>query len=91
METRLKKLSFHPFLCSYRTYEEWKRVHRLTSHIHEVQVLTVPMRNGNIPRESPPGGMMIGSYRTYEEWKLPSSSSTFTGCNVLTVPMRNGN
>jgi len=33
---------------SYRTYEEWKREADLKK-LEEVKVLTVPMRNGNLP------------------------------------------
>jgi len=33
------------------------------------QVLTVPMRNGNLLKEKFCYRVQVGSYRTYEEWK----------------------
>jgi len=46
METRNGKYSGGSGSGSYRTYEEWKQ--NLSSTMSElIQVLTVPMRNGN--------------------------------------------
>jgi len=77
-------------LCSYRTYEEWKRMNAVMISYKD-WVLTVPMRNGNswlvflqehqvlvltVP-------MRNGNYdKNYESSLEPI---------VLTVPMRNGN
>ena len=57
-------------LCqrSYRTYEEWKQMYSI--HRHErIKVLTVPMRNGNLPDSLTSSSSNFCSYRTYEEWK----------------------
>ena len=39
-------------MCSYRTYEEWKRSKSKYTSTSKLSVLTVPMRNGNFPRQS---------------------------------------
>ena len=100
---------------SYRTYEEWKRQYKVVflqgsfqflpylwgmeTHIHTGvrngvrlflpylwgmetfvyrlficwhNVLTVPMRNGNLSVQTCRWSLLHGSYRTYEEWKLAS-------------------
>ncbi len=54
---------------SYRTYEEWKPGSGCVQVGQLSDVLTVPMRNGNL-REHAEDYLAIGSYRTYEEWKL---------------------
>jgi len=68
----------HDFTCgfsSYRTYEEWKLKVRLQSKKRLPQVLTVPMRNGNVIQMLFISGSW-SSYRTYEEWKLYPDRST---------------
>ena len=59
-----------PYLCSYRTYEEWKHSPNQTFALCVFQVLTVPMRNGNRYNGEYIIFRRTGSYRTYEEWKL---------------------
>ena len=34
---------------SYRTYEEWKLILDVRDNWYSILVLTVPMRNGNLP------------------------------------------
>jgi len=54
---------------SYRTYEEWKLVILQQIPVVKLEVLTVPMRNGNGSYGSFSVDSNGGSYRTYEEWK----------------------
>ena len=78
------------YSSSYRTYEEWK--HNDYKNILWTRlVLTVPMRNGNIP--------LIFIFNNSSEflpylWGMEtreSPSGKRKGLEVLTVPMRNGN
>jgi len=78
------------FVCSYRTYEEWKRRGGKPMQI-ATYVLTVPMRNGNYHQICVSLPRVASSYRTYEEWKLSCAICTAKAHSVLTVPMRNGN
>ena len=56
-------------ICSYRTYEEWKRSSWTRFYDCKYRVLTVPMRNGNKSIVDAGYEGQDGSYRTYEEWK----------------------
>ncbi len=42
---------------------------KFVARVHACIVLTVPMRNGNIPGTTNSNTTSSGSYRTYEEWK----------------------
>ena len=88
----LRELVSYEIRCkgSYRTYEEWK-LWIYNSVCIGVEVLTVPMRNGNSRGSFPPLFSYSGSYRTYEEWKHRYIWVGYWEKSVLTVPMRNGN
>ena len=72
-----------PYLCSYRTYEEWKHSPNQTFALCVFQVLTVPMRNGNRYNGEYIIFRRTGSYRTYEEWKLLPYSYGLRGCSTF--------
>ena len=90
METFPKYTVYLRYHSSYRTYEEWKP-ETVQSILAQMQVLTVPMRNGNtllpnkikIPLEFLP---YLWGMETWLEWWY----TCLCFC-VLTVPMRNGN
>jgi len=50
METLLKCATLSPFAGSYRTYEEWKPLSPFAV-LRTNEVLTVPMRNGNVKKK----------------------------------------
>jgi len=88
---KVKLETLETLLGSYRTYEEWKRRCQWEYYKHLI-VLTVPMRNGNLKKNSPAntGAILVltvpmrnGNLHT---WILLGWSMV-----VLTVPMRNGN
>ncbi len=54
---------------SYPTYEEWKRSTLMEYEERRINVLILPMRNGNCGIIYC-SGIEIRSYPTYEEWKL---------------------
>ena len=56
-------------LCSYPTYEEWKLQRLIRPTFHQVSVLILPMRNGNIDSFQSCRLNKRSSYPTYEEWK----------------------
>ena len=57
-------------MCSYPTYEEWKRDCFDVLIIDFPYVLILPMRNGNSHSLSKSNLSLFCSYPTYEEWKL---------------------
>jgi len=85
-----EKMRIRKFSSSYRTYEEWKHNGVVYEFIF-VDVLTVPMRNGNfeLMKENPDSKTVLtvpmrnGNLYPYIR---PTIASL-----VLTVPMRNGN
>ena len=54
---------------SYPTYEEWKLVINYSSIFDALDVLILPMRNGNKYFVKNKNAEIYGSYPTYEEWK----------------------
>ncbi len=77
---------------SYRTYEEWKLLLSNTVLQSVANVLTVPMRNGNVTPNSlrfiAPNSFL--PYLWGMETYVVHCFKQFL-CQVLTVPMRNGN
>jgi len=77
---------------SYPTYEEWKHVFGKDYAIGNLEVLILPMRNGNIKNGYIDERVIKSSYPTYEEWKLyKHAHQRWITCMVLILPMRNGN
>ena len=63
-------------MCSYPTYEEWKRVGNVFSAMLVFCVLILPMRNGNPSNTASISPKPVeSSYPTYEEWKHSISAS----------------